>query len=298
MNDQTTAPTAPTLSDIIADMLAYQAEQFDGTDETDLNVSGADLVDAFTQWRIQLKAAAPQATANSRAIGLLRALTIDISSDYGHDTADELSGLDVVKNAASRLLDEMGFEPVSRDLIPNPDEEPISDVYEAAIKIALADVLSPPSAFTPPPIGLLEIADDLAGAVSSLQHQLNQVGQLYRYTDDEIVAAHDDGDEAVKRLDLYRKAVEAGPVRITVNLSGGVVQDVSASREVSGLEVVTIDYDVEGETDPDAVKMVRMKAHPVEAWEMASVTVYDANTLSNYAETPSEMRDATAEDMA
>lgn len=70
-------PPAPasdlTLDAILSDMLAYKAEQFDGDDETDLSVSGADLVDAFTQWRIQIKAvmAARPATFAPAPIGLL-----------------------------------------------------------------------------------------------------------------------------------------------------------------------------------------------------------------------------------
>lgn len=48
------APEVP-LWAVLDDMLAYKREQFDGDPETDLNVSGADLVDAFTEWRGQLK---------------------------------------------------------------------------------------------------------------------------------------------------------------------------------------------------------------------------------------------------
>lgn len=55
-----TAPEAvkpETVADIVAEMLAYEADQFNGAPDTDLNVSGADLVDAFTQWRQRLIAA-------------------------------------------------------------------------------------------------------------------------------------------------------------------------------------------------------------------------------------------------
>lgn len=49
--------TTPAVAEIIADMLGYAAEQFDGDPDSDLNVSGADLVDAFSEWRARLKAA-------------------------------------------------------------------------------------------------------------------------------------------------------------------------------------------------------------------------------------------------
>lgn len=46
-----------TLADIVREMLAYEAAQFDGPEDEDLSVSGADLVDAFTEWRARLKTA-------------------------------------------------------------------------------------------------------------------------------------------------------------------------------------------------------------------------------------------------
>lgn len=81
VEDAKAAAAAPALLTIAADMLAYQAAQFDavcidcngsgkvegetcGTCEgeghdhdRDLSVSGADLVDAFAEWRGQLKRA-------------------------------------------------------------------------------------------------------------------------------------------------------------------------------------------------------------------------------------------------
>lgn len=47
----------PPLWAILADMLAYEADQFDGDEDSPLDISGADLVDAFTTWRGQLRAA-------------------------------------------------------------------------------------------------------------------------------------------------------------------------------------------------------------------------------------------------
>lgn len=47
----------PDLLAIVRDMLAYEAAQFDGPPDHDLSVSGADLVDAFSAWREQLKRA-------------------------------------------------------------------------------------------------------------------------------------------------------------------------------------------------------------------------------------------------
>lgn len=51
------ADADPPLHAILDDMLAYEAEQFDGPDDESLNVSGADLVDAFTIWRGQIRTA-------------------------------------------------------------------------------------------------------------------------------------------------------------------------------------------------------------------------------------------------
>jgi hypothetical protein len=41
---------------LLRDMLAYEAEQFDGDPKTDLQLSPSDLVDAFTGWRERMKA--------------------------------------------------------------------------------------------------------------------------------------------------------------------------------------------------------------------------------------------------
>lgn len=44
-----------TLGDLMREALEYQAECFDGPDDEDLSVSGADLVDWFAAWRERLK---------------------------------------------------------------------------------------------------------------------------------------------------------------------------------------------------------------------------------------------------
>jgi len=53
-----TAITAlPRLYRVLQEATQSWAEQFDGEDETDLRVSGADLLDWFAQWRVKAKAA-------------------------------------------------------------------------------------------------------------------------------------------------------------------------------------------------------------------------------------------------
>lgn len=50
---------APTRAHLIAEALAYEAAKFDRPDgeDSELNVSGADLVDWFADWRLRMKAA-------------------------------------------------------------------------------------------------------------------------------------------------------------------------------------------------------------------------------------------------
>lgn len=74
-----------------------------------------------------------------RAVALLRALTIDLG-DGPHDLVDEMNGLDVIQGAALDLLAEMGLGPVPSELLPDPDEEPLTDVYEAALRQAQNDI--------------------------------------------------------------------------------------------------------------------------------------------------------------
>lgn len=53
-----TAITAlPRLYRVLEEATQSWAEQFDGEEETDLRVSGADLLDWFAQWRVKAKAA-------------------------------------------------------------------------------------------------------------------------------------------------------------------------------------------------------------------------------------------------
>lgn len=127
----------------------------------------------------------------------------------------------------------------------NGDEIPDDCPYTAAVAEAEAFLATYPPAG--PPVGLLEIAEALSDATEALDHQLNQVCQLHRYSDDETRAAMDEGDEARKRLDLFRKATAAGPLELFVTVEGGNVQDVFCERPTSGIKVTVIDYDVEDE---------------------------------------------------
>ncbi len=64
---QNTHETAPTVAEIIADMLAYEAEAFDEDEEVD----GSDLVGAFAAWRGQLRTALESAPIPEAVPGLL-----------------------------------------------------------------------------------------------------------------------------------------------------------------------------------------------------------------------------------
>lgn len=69
---------APPLWAILDDMLAYEAEQFDGDQDSPLDISGADLVDAFTTWRGQLRAAGAGKRTPPTALGVLKDLARDL----------------------------------------------------------------------------------------------------------------------------------------------------------------------------------------------------------------------------
>lgn len=136
----------PTLSEIIADMLAYERHSFDdlceecdgagvrtvtlgdrngtevtekceecdgsGKAERDLSVSGADLVDAFTEWREQLKAALPELERLQRVAALAPDLADSLEEAaivhvWGDDTPSEDCGyLAVVQGMRDALAGE------------------------------------------------------------------------------------------------------------------------------------------------------------------------------------------------
>ena len=52
-------PLSPMLQSLLAEALGAWAEQFDGPDDQDLSVSGADLVDWFADWRVRVRAELP-----------------------------------------------------------------------------------------------------------------------------------------------------------------------------------------------------------------------------------------------
>lgn len=88
-------PADPPLWAILADMLAYEAEQFDGDEDSPLDISGADLVDAFTTWRGQLRAAlaaprSPRPAALDRIAARLRGEWYNPAGDLESDIADVL----------------------------------------------------------------------------------------------------------------------------------------------------------------------------------------------------------------
>ena len=52
-------PLSPTMQSLLTEALGAWSEQFDGPDDQDLSVSGADLVDWFADWRLRVRAELP-----------------------------------------------------------------------------------------------------------------------------------------------------------------------------------------------------------------------------------------------
>jgi hypothetical protein len=78
------------LESLVREMLAYEAEEFDGPPDMPLDVSGADLVDAFADWRERLKAVlsdAPQAPPATH-IAEMEAAGWTVANSHGTEAAD------------------------------------------------------------------------------------------------------------------------------------------------------------------------------------------------------------------
>lgn len=56
------------IESVVRNALAYEGASFDGPEEDDLSVSGADLVDWFSQWRLEARAALEAAGVDARPI--------------------------------------------------------------------------------------------------------------------------------------------------------------------------------------------------------------------------------------
>lgn len=119
--------------------------------------------------------------------------------------------------------------------------------FRARLRIALEDRRAAVAGFSAPPIGLLEIAEDLSASISGLDHQIEQMKGMFPDDDGTIRQAQDDGDEARQRLAMYRKATAAGPLHLYVTVEGGNVQGVICDRPAGGVKVTVIDYDVDDE---------------------------------------------------
>ena len=48
-------PLSPAMRSLLAEALGAWSEQFDGPDDRDLSVSGADLVEWFAEWRLRVR---------------------------------------------------------------------------------------------------------------------------------------------------------------------------------------------------------------------------------------------------
>jgi hypothetical protein len=55
--------SAPLLAELLREAVGAWAEQFDGPQDVDLNISGSDLLEWFSEWRIRAKAALAAAAA-------------------------------------------------------------------------------------------------------------------------------------------------------------------------------------------------------------------------------------------
>lgn len=209
-----------TITKLILSALAYEAEAFDNDDEVD----GGDLVQFFTGWRLQVREA------------------------MGSTPRLDVSGEALISRLTELVQDAMDNHIYD---VSNGDEISPDCGYARAVAEGEAYLACIPPAFTPPPIGALEVIRDLVGAVTDLDRELEQMVGLahpaFTDADGAVASARDEGDEASKRADLYCKAVDTGPAHLFVVVEGGSVQDVTCDRP-DGIKVTVIDYDI---TDED-----------------------------------------------
>jgi hypothetical protein len=107
-----------TVHDIVQEMLAYEADAFDNDEE----VSGADLVEAFAEWRVDLQAALSAKAARYVVI-------YDTGDTPGEDVAEEYYGYFADVDDAKRMFDGM-----------RGDNAAIHNAYVAQLVEAIPDV--------------------------------------------------------------------------------------------------------------------------------------------------------------
>lgn len=98
-----------TIADIVAEMLAWNAAEFDGPPDVDLHLSGADMIDAFTFWRERLKVATkPHADALALVVDAAGRWAADLESGLEDGTYDDECDLEEVQAAIELLSVEAG----------------------------------------------------------------------------------------------------------------------------------------------------------------------------------------------
>lgn len=80
-------------------------------------------------------------------------------------------------------------------------------------------------------------------------------------------------DETLHRAKAFRTATEAGPARLVVTVEGGNVQGVTCDRDVPGVEVLVVDYDVDDEDE--AIVEVHQEG---DRWATARADVFEITT--------------------
>lgn len=138
------------------------------------------------------------------------------------------------------------------------------------------------------PAGAVAVIKGLQGALSFLDQQVDQMKGLFPDDDGQIAEAQQDAEDAQTLANQFLQTV-SDPAQIVVIVEGGLVQAITPTRRLPGVEVVVIDYDVEGSSDP--LSEVAQSADSSADWAKAVVTSYDMGDGSDLIDPP-VIRDA------
>lgn len=169
-------------------------------------------------------------------------------------------------------------------------------ILEGEVAVTLTHFAEPPSwsapdlAFLTTPIGAKEIIDDLVGAVSSLDHQVEQMRGMFTDEDCTIADAVNAGDEATKRAELYLKGAPA--LTIYVSRTENDV-DIWSTAPIPGLEIVTLNYDIDSLENYEAGDVTMVRMDETSDFEPCLVS---KNVITGSGRAPI-MRPATEDDM-
>lgn len=281
------------LASIAADMLAYEAEQFDGDAPTwdvirgggtsepdraihtgvktkddaqdladadiretggyaylnevlpgDLNVSGAELVDAFAAWRGQLRAAlesAPVPVGPTHIALLTEAAARFREYEAGHQAKVD----NAVKTLAWRA-DNNAFSAENRFTEAERDAAKIKAERNAEIAGRIEAALA---GLTAPTLNdqARQHIRDLMAEVANLDNEISQMQDLFPDDDGQIKEAKEGAAETYAAADAFLIANPPPEVRtIFITLDEHGITEVMCEQPAADLRFTTVDYDVEG----------------------------------------------------